>query len=171
MLEIEECFDYSDVSEVTNKIIFERSIKYEEILGKILTNFYQDLEKPVKQEILGLLFNIPNQILTLFLDNFSSTLDEFKVELAKIAEEVPGLKNHINRFISLIMCSQIAYVYDFTSSWFSIEDVKDNIFDYKVKSSNEELQKIISYGKLDDLQKFFEASASYVKNSADAVKR
>ncbi|MCR5786592.1 MAG: metallophosphoesterase [Acholeplasmatales bacterium] len=164
-------FDYEDVSEITNEVRYDRAIKYEEILGKILINFYPSLTKEKKNSIIKLLFNIPNQILTLFLDNFEDQINEFRRILYKISKDNPSLELDVNKFISNILIYYITGVYDLTANWYSIEDLKDNLVSYTPSNDNEWIQQIISYGKFDDLSKFLESAAGFINKNKDYVSR
>lgn len=120
--------------------------------------------------MLSLLFCLPNQIITLLLDNVAKEIPSLKEELEKISEEVPYLKNKINFFISAILCNALAHIYEQTSSYFASEDLKDNILKYEALNKNEQMQKILSYSRFNDIKYFLKEVASYCNSrNSDAI--
>ena len=155
VIEVVNYYDYDDIDDnVDNEIIFNRAIKYHEILGKILINFYPVIKKDKKQEILRLLINIPNQIITLFMDNIEAQLPEIKEKLEEFSNEIPWLKNKVNKFISLILISNIYVIYEHTSLVYSSEVLKENILAYSPKNETEQMQKILSFSRFEDVRLF-----------------
>lgn len=162
VIEVINYYDYVDINDnVTNDIIFDRTIKYHEILSEILINFYPIIKKEKKQEILSLLINLPNQIITLYLDNVEKNLSEIKRQLKMYENDIPWLKNNINKFISFVLINNLIIIYGHTSLEYSCEVLKENISNYLPKNEIEEMQQILSYSRFDDINIFLKSVAKF----------
>ncbi len=171
VIEIVNYYDYKDIEDkVNDEIIFNRAIKYQEILGKILINFYPVIKKSKKQEILKLLVNIPNQIITLFMENVESQLPEIKSALEEISKKIKTLKNRINDFIFFVLVNNMSLIYEQTSSIYSSDVLKENILNYSPANQTESMQKILSYSRFEDVRLFLKEVSQFCnKKENDAI--
>ncbi len=167
VLEIVDYFDYSDVCVLSDEIIFQRTLKYQEILGKILINFYAEMSKTLKQKILRQIIESSNKSLKLLFDNILKDIPEILLFVDEYIKKHNIKSVNSTTIIVGFFTYLIHSMYNNVSLLYADDVIKEDINIFNFKNEFEQLQQIISKSKFLDLSEYFKDSSILHNKSKD----
>ena len=159
IVELIDEYNYSELELGNKKNQLMISIKYLEVLSKILPAFCQDMKVHQQDELVGLLYQCPNQFLYMLFEdvekNFENFCNELYSEIAELKREKRQVEySQINskRTISEVSANLVLALYQLVAMTSSnTQSIKAlNAFDYE-NNSNYRLQNLMMCARVDGL--------------------
>lgn len=168
-------YDVLKINSFENRII--TSVKYLELISKMLPNFRHVLTKDEKEQIVNMIYTYPNKLLYFVLSHIDANYKENVEELAKIGIKTkdgkPVTQEIIEKTIKNISIAYMLILYDCLSSTASTSKtiVDFEKFEFN-KTTTYKLQNLLILENVDSFKKFaVRAERLYEETNDNVIKQ
>jgi predicted phosphodiesterase len=164
-------FDYNEEEANKSPYRISRAFKCLEVIGKSLVSQHSTLYRNEKENIVNIMFEMPNRLLYAILkpysDKFEEIITELEIYVSYIQPEKKINKKDIVHFLSEAGLMLVLNVYDSIALYCTDSNTFENLIDYKVKNSNEIIQSLIMCENTRNSDVFIDKSAKICENTKD----